>query len=547
MNFRGYLEYEIVHKPFFGTKKRAEELLRKVEIEPCDVEEFIAHLQKTYPKYFAMIEFIRFYDFDFQNPQNHFHFRIAMIFTKPNETIRTILYDDGEAITLLTGWYPFVTGSRARIERLNYIKLRAKYGIKRPPIGKLEFGEPQEVINISSVSTASATLLKCSNGCILFDTGFGIKQEYNESIDLICISHFHHDHTGGLMNLLRVHQIPVFLSEITLDYILQLMTSDKDVQTILSCAITLEELKYNHIFRKHIDYFQVFHAPGSFAFVYKFHLETSVVYLGDICFKNAFFNGMEECISTINKIDTQQKVIICDAALVGKKDDSIGDDTPKDIIDTIESTIKKRNTIFISPNAETLVYSYLLFFEWAIKNKNTKVKVVVSDNIYKLLKILWRPLVYRDCLKDLFIDKIFKSEANFAETYRLYSISNIDTMDNFQNTVFFLTAYDMECFIEKVPIAKSDVILAGVWTIREGIPDIVAKNPPRSVIRVSSADWSFHSNESDLVTFARLICQDKDNRIIFFHNYSKVLRMFIKKNNLDEFSDASCESGVTLV
>lgn len=546
MNYRGYLEYEIVHKPFWGTRKRAEELLRKAECEPYDIEEFISYLQKTYSKLFVMIEFIRFYDFVYHSPKGCIHYRIAMIFTAPNETIRTVLYDDGEVITFLTGWYPFVTGSRAQIKKLNYVKAREKFGIKRPHIEKLGFGKPQELINISSVSTASATLLKCYNGCILFDTGFGIKQEYIDTIDLICISHFHQDHIGGLMSILRIRKIPVLLSETTLDYVLQFVTSDEDMHIILSCAITLEELKYYHNFRNHIDYFQVFHAPGSFAFIYKFYSECSVIYLGDICLNNAFFNGMQDYVNIINEIDTRKKVIICDAALVGKKDNAIADDTPEDVVNAIESSTRKRNTIFVSPNAETLVYSYLLLFRWAINNKNSKVKIVVSDDIYNLLKTVWRPLVYRDNFKDLFIDKVLKSDVNFVETYRLYPLSSIEGIKNIMNTVCFLTVNDLESYASIIPIPKSDVILAGIWTVRDGIPDVVAKNSPRSIIRVSSADWSFHSNENDLIAFAKQVCQVEDNRIIFFHNYSKVLRKFIKKNGLDEFSDASCESGVTL-
>lgn len=194
-----------------------------------------------------------------------------------------------------------------------------------------------------------------------------------------------------------------------------------------------------------------------------------------------------------------------------------------------------------------LVYSYLLFFEWAIKNKDIKAKVVVSDELYHLIRILWRPMVYRDNFKDPFVKYVFKSEANFVETYRLYPLSSFNGIKDTNKTVFFLTANDVENDSSSiVPIKKSDVVLAGIWTVRNGIPDSITKRAPRSIIRVSSADWSFHTNEYDIIEITKALCSEAENRIILFHNYSKTLRKFIEKNFSNINVSYNSKNGVEL-
>lgn len=527
-NFKGFLDYEIVNKPFLGSRKRAKQLLGEAGNVITDHNDFLIYLQKHYPKILSKIEYIRFYEFDFNEKGRVFHYCIAMLFTSPDEQTRTVLYDESRKITCDTGWYPYITGSRAKIKRLSYTVLRNEYGIPRKRIDKLSFGRPERIIDISNTPTASANLLQCYNGNILFDTGFGILEEYINSIDLICISHFHKDHTGGLLSILHVKPVPVLISEVTLEYLLQLADSEENKRLLISCAITLEEIKFYQGFRNHIDYFAVFHTPGSFGFIYKFYKEIAVIYFGDVCVCNAFHNHSLKLIEQVNNISTDKKVIIFDGALIGKKDESISDDKPEDIINTIENGIEKRNTIFISQGAETLVYSYILFFKWAIENKNIKAKVVVSDELYQLLRTLWRPMVYRDNFKDPFIQFVFKSEANFVETYRLYPLSSFNGFLDSSKSVFFLTVNDIENdHSSTIPVKKSDIILAGVWTIRNSIPNIIVTGSPRSIIRVSSADWSFHTNEQDIIEIMKAFCSDDRNKVILFHNYSKVLRKFI--------------------
>lgn len=334
-NFKGFLDYEIVTKPFFGTRKRAKEILSMREIVPSNHNDFIEYLQKHYPKILPKIEFIRFYKFNFHEKEGTFNYNIAMLYTMPDEFTRTVLYDDGNKIAASTGWYPYVTGSRANIKNLNYNILRNKYGVSRKNIDKFNYGRPERVIDISSTQTASANLLQCYNGNILFDTGFGILEEYISKIDLICISHFHKDHTGGLLNILRVKPIPVLLSEITLEYLLQIINSEEDVKLLIGCTITLEEIKYYRGIRNFIDYFPIFHAPGSFGFVYKFYEKIAVIYLGDVCVRNAFYDSELYLIDKIKSIAANRKVIIFDGALIGKNNEDIGDDKPEDIIDII--------------------------------------------------------------------------------------------------------------------------------------------------------------------------------------------------------------------
>lgn len=74
--------------------------------------------------------------------------------------------------------------------------------------------------------------------------------------------------------------------------------------------------------------------------------------------------------------------------------------------------------------------------------------------------------------------------------------------------------------------------LAGTLALRNDIPTEITTAKPRSIVRIASEDWVFHSNEKDLVDFINLLTQN-DINVVLFHNYTNNLRRFIKSSNLD--------------
>ncbi|HYE80560.1 MAG TPA: MBL fold metallo-hydrolase [Clostridia bacterium] len=529
--FKGFLEYEIVYKPFFGSKKRAYNTLRNLTTPPSSTEEFLEYIQLNHPKIMPNIEFVRFYDFNFMEKTGLFRYRLAILHTVPNALIREKIFDESENIANLTGWYPYVTGSRAQIKKLNYIELRKKHNIQRMAINSCAFGKPKIVIDVSNSPTASATLLQCEYGNILFDTGFGIFETYIKDIDLICISHFHKDHIGGLTQILAQKSIAVLISEMTLEYILNSnWLSDGDKLEIIKHAITLEEIKFYKGLRMHIDYFPVFHAPGSFGFVYKYFSETSVFYLGDLCIENGFYNGGIDVNAKVQSIRSKNKTIILDSSMIGKKNIEIGEDTPEDIQEIIENSINKRNVFFVSQSPETLLYSYILAFIWSNQRKEEKIRIVMDDDLYKIIKILWRPQVLKDNFKDPFIKYVLKGcRINFAESHRLYPLSALDTFSDTKNTIFLVTLEDIiDKDTTRLPLLKSDVMLVGPWALKGEIPEEVINAKPRSILRVASPDWSFHSSEQSLNS-AITEWNEEAIHVILFHNYSSALKKYIKQ------------------
>lgn len=529
--FKGFLEYEILNKPFFGSKKRAYNTLKNSTTTPSSTEEFLEYIQINYPKIMPNIEFVSFRYFDFMERTGVFRYSLAILYTVPNALIREKLYDESESIANATGWYPYVTGCRAQIKKLNYMEMRKTYNIQRMSINSCAFGKPKTVIDISNSPTASATLLQCEYGNILFDTGFGILETYIKDINLICISHFHKDHVGGLAQILAQKSIAVLISEMTLEYILNSSwLSDGDKLEIIKHAITLEEIKFYKGLRMHIDYFPVFHAPGSFGFVYKYFTEISVFYLGDLCIENGFYNGGIDVDIQIQSIQSKNKTIILDSAMIGKKNVEIGEDTPADILEIIENSINKRNVVFISQSSETLLYSYLLVFMWSNQRKEEKIRIVIDDDLYKIIKILWRPLVYKDNFKDPFIKYVLnRGKINFAESHRLYPLSALNTFNDTRNTIFLVT---LESIINKdtprLPLLKSDVMLVGSWALKGEIPGEIINAKPRSILRVASPDWSFHSSERSLNSTITKWNEEAISMILF-HNYSSTLKKYIKQ------------------
>ncbi|MDD4509827.1 MAG: MBL fold metallo-hydrolase, partial [Oscillospiraceae bacterium] len=353
------------------------------------------------------------------------------------------------------------------------------------------------------------------------------------NLKAICISHFHSDHCGGLFELLKRHSVPVLIAEITLNYLLVLPNiSYEDKLNLAVNAVVLERLIYGKIFRNCLDFFPVFHCPGSAGFVYKGFPGDSVYYLGDVCLKNGFLDFRSTVDRMIAEDKNDKKHIVIDAALIGKSNFTIDlDDIPIVLLQDVVEIARKRNVIFVSNSVETLQYSYILFFIYSNVKVWNSLKLSVNDDLYNIIKSLWGPVILsqKGSAIDPFVKNVLHgSRCNFAETQRLYPLSSLHSIDDREKIASFVTMSDVDNNIQiQNRIKSSDVILLGHWTMKASIPESVAQLKPRSVLRVSSPDWSFHTSESDIAEAINTWNQ-LGAETILFHNYSKVLRKFSK-------------------
>lgn len=536
VNASSKIEYKVTTKPFFGSLKNAEKALLKASRYTISHDEFLTVLEKSYSTYLNDIEFVNFYDFAWtfnDRYTRNMNFKLAMIYTAPNAKLRDKLFAERDNITLHTGWYPYVVGSRANVISALHRAFKEENGIDSCKIEPFRLGKPLSIMDVSNNPAVNAVLLECLNGSILFDTGFGVNLPSECNLKAICISHFHSDHCGGLFELLKTHSVPVLITETTLDYLLVLPNiSYEDKLNLCANAVVLEQLIYGRIFRNFLDFFPVFHCPGSTGFVYKGFPGHSIYYLGDVCLKNGFFNFRTTVDRMIAEDKNDKKHIIIDAALIGKSNFTIdSDDIPVVLLQDVGEMAGKRNVIFISNSVETLLYSYILFFIKSNTKVRNSIKLSTNNDLYNVIRSLWGPVILsqKGSAIDPFVKNVLQGgRCNFAETQRLYPLSSLDSIDDWEKTASFVTMSDVDTNIQiQSRIKSSDVILLGHWTMKASIPESIAKLHPRSVLRVSSPEWSFHTSEGDIAE-AISAWEKFGVEIILFHNYSKVLRKFSK-------------------
>lgn len=550
--------YEKVDKPYFGPWQRAINALLKVDKDPFTEEQYLDFIKEKYPRIYDSLECVRFYDFTWQRenkkvPYRGFRFRLAVTYIRPYPEIRDLLFEMREYVTKNTGWYPLVQGSLAKISQPNYIYLRHRHKINNTFVGfDTDIGKLLKIVDVSNNDGVNSLLLEGMNGSILFDTGFGVNMTNIDGIRAVCLSHFHKDHSFGLWEILNDIKGPVVLSETSLTYLISLSgVGLEQKKLLLEKALVIESPKFELKKSESFRCFPVFHAPGSYGFLHKSSNINSVYYLGDICLKNGFYNCFDEIISTIEEDDSENKYVVLDAAMVGKSDFSISDeDEPRKLLEEIASGVNKRNIIFISSSPEMLIYSYILAFSITRESKErAAVKLVLNNNLYYLIKTLWNSVILKskDNIDPFIFSVIGKSRSNFVESQRVYPMSSLDNISNDENTIIFVTANDLVSNDSlKSRMYKSDVILAGTLAIREDIPVEVTQAKPRSILRVASSDWSFHSDEHELSEFIkRLSCNNI--KTVLFHNYPKTLRKFIKKYGLDSSLVSTCsKEGIIL-
>ncbi len=519
-----FCDYETTDRKLFMSLNNAKSMLSMEHNPPCNVESFFDYLHCKYDHIQDYIEYISFYEFDYIEKDETFKYNIAYIYTKPSLEFRDAFFYEREIITKETGWYPYITGARANFTHLTAEKSYKYWKIakKKPPY--VHLGRPLSIKNVGSDYAATAMLLKCEKGNILLDTGFGIDAECIESIEFIFISHFHYDHTGGLVDILKKKEIPVIMSSLTLDYMIGLEGIEgEDKKRILKNTIIADFLNDRSYIFSTLEFFDSYHCPGSIGIMYKYR-DTVVVYAGDLCLENGFYcykNAFNEIIGK----QYSNKYIILDSALVTKSNLSIGEYTFEDVSISLFDEIKNNNALFISNGTEMLFNIYLrLFAKSVLFSKETN--FVISDDLYKILKNLLRSWILSKYRKDPFIKYVLESgRANFAETRRLYPMSKGDQFLGKRDIVYILSLKDVEKLENSALFNGVDCYLTGPPALENKTYDYIENLAYKRIKRFASSDWSFHSDRESLENF---IVQHEDCKFILFHSYPKVLNKFKK-------------------
>ena len=283
-NSEKHFRYEKTSKFFPGLTSRARNAFLTPSKATKTEEEFIEYMKSNYLDIFLDLEWLRFHDYVYHsniknksdNKYNDLRFRIAIINLKPNPLSRDGLFNKRIEIYNETGWYPFVLGIRARIGKHEYNRYYAESEIIHLDIGNLIRVENAT----KDYKDGNSYLLTGEKGTILFDTGFKVDEDITCKIDLICLSHFHKDHSAGIVDAVNRFHAPIIMSEATLVYLWEQDDISMDEKiNITRKTILIDKLSSKYKKSSKLDWFPVFHCPGSYGFKYTDGNNSTLYYL----------------------------------------------------------------------------------------------------------------------------------------------------------------------------------------------------------------------------------------------------------------------------
>jgi hypothetical protein len=530
------IHYEHSDGIFFGPKQKAVEELRLFNGVCLSEIEYIDYLINNYPSYIKHIEWIRFYNYkDKTFPAAKFNgqMRLALINVSPNIVARDIFFNERGKITSNTGRYPLIMGSRAnfRMRKLNKL-VHSKH------IESIGVIEGFKIIANSDVDGISFEL-QGSNGSYLFD--FGYNGVGVNNYKAFFLSHTHSDHSSGFENTIynnRQKLTPTLSSKNSasfLEYKKENSNNIKFYKGVFHIDYK-DEIELNDGLK--ITFFPIFHSLGSIGIRVLDKNDTSFFYLGDLCLKNGYTDFSKSIVNTIQKLKTSKNILLLDGAMIGRKLYIEEQDTPELILSEFAKNVTRRNIIFFSNQPENSIYAYLKVYQLTQKIEELKqIKLFVSQSLFQSLKLLIEPVILDHTdFKDIVYTSLFgQSKSNPIESQRLYPLNEeiLRQIDLNERIIVFAGLHDLKKYHSlKQRFEKSDIILAGTFALRDDLPEEIAKSKPRSIIRVASENWGFHSSQEDIKEFINAILP-YNFKVYIFHNYFSRLTKFINESDFN--------------
>ena len=521
--FSDSLSYDVTEMHFMGSKRHDRLAKKSRPFDPVEPQRLIEYLANHITEHFKNLDWLRFHSLD----------GIVILYVLPSPQSRKVFYDNRLEILAATGWYPAIMGDRADFNLILPQKKELKGNLRG--IGSLLGFK----VNHNEEGAGVSFELEGTQGTYLFD--FGYHGSTNSKISAVFLSHTHEDHSGGLLETIqnRSYSFPIICSKPSALYIRDLLkrkSIDYEGQNIIYIEGENEiELENNML----ISFFKVYHSPESIGFRVCDNLGTSFFYFGDLCLRNGYANFFEYTFEILNSLKGKRNFILLDGAMIGRNNAIEKEDTPETVLEEFSLNVDRRNIFIVGNQPENLIYSYLTVYKITHDLENLKnVKIVISPRLMDSLRLLLEPIVKN---QNAFKDPVFKflfgeSKINPIETHRLYPLNEkvLSEIDSKERLIVFASDKEIQKFkFLGQRIEKSDVVLTGTFALRENLPDILSKTKPRSILRVSSENWGFHSSEADLKAFLDKLELGDEMKVYLFHNYKERLDKFVKRSQFN--------------
>lgn len=500
--------FEVVNKPWFGPKKRAKEHLQK-RVSLATPAEAYEILVKLLPQGQNYIQEIRFYDY--VDTKDNFHYTIAIIWTESNSKFRDAIYGLAEKWVESSGWYALPQGERigSRNTMHSFFNDR-KWNAKLPVFN----GHIDSVSSIVEPQGGCSIGVKIGTDYLILDTGLEGSLS-PQKLDRLCfVSHTHGDHTGNIRAINKA-KIPVIMSEAT-SYLLSKfkVISERDLSenTIAMAPGNVIELGPGLEFKM----IPVPHMPGSVGGIIRDE-NKALVFSGDICFRTARHDYIDEFVSIVKDIPSKEKFVMIDATMALRPLGASSTDTAKLICEDLSL----KDVVFSAPSADHLLYAYLDIFHYI---KDSEHRNTVLFGLGSRLRAMF------ECVHESFITRKHQELdpfllAQYQQTMSSWAESR--WLIWMPSTLPSKTEYRRFWFISDAETKSAQIPQSAVH-VRIGRD---GGYEDRKNLKVDTKAWSLHSDEESLVEVTKKL--EGIAKVIFFHSSEEKLKRFIKDNKLN--------------
>jgi len=374
--------------------------------------EFLDYILSGYGEILASIQKVKFYVYEYKGDVLHF----AILWVSDNALARDELFEKGPEITLSTGWYPLITGSRIRRKAQAadvYIRESLRKCANRTRFENLfNLGTPISIEKAYD-GAGNAILLKTTKWNMLFDTGTDPKKLRLDKLDenkktIVLLSHAHSDHTGGLIKIIRKKGFFIIATEMTVDVILNRYDHLYGLKNILprNFFYRFFPARYNCVYNftsgGNLSLFFSSHYLGSAMILLTFPNGKRLFYTGDFSISPIFGESVKAQLMKSSSrfwrvAENHIDVAVIDAALASQDKPSTSISKEK-LMERIDSIVEKNGSVILLTKPQDYgLFLYIdLFTRYLIGSKKRRMPIYVDpilkrqlNTLDKYLKLKW--------------------------------------------------------------------------------------------------------------------------------------------------------------
>lgn len=536
---RSGIRYEIVHRPWFGPRKRGKRILLASALygHESTPDEFFRYLERTYPATVRNIEWVRFHKCTYlEGHQKTWEQRFAICNTKADFRTRTILHEEGQEIADGTGWYLLVSGRRTASGRsLNPVWLNAAEELG-PIVGSCQFGDLEAVSNVDRELGGCSFLLEFSRAAVLLDLGFQYRiPESASQPTFAVVTHTHHDHCGGL-EVAMENKLPTVISENMARQLWFSGSVDRDTVSLLQLRLPASIMSGDGT---RFTFMPNAHTPGAMMVMITTASKQQLLYTSDYCLRNSYYQQTPADILGIFSPSAVGKWLLLDGAFLGHEPERESDIS----LDTLRRHLEERHNyardvIIVSESADYLYCIMMWLFQAFYTGDKSQLYryLFVEPSIIRLLKTTFEPFILRQHDRyDPFMKAVLgKGMSNYLESVRLYPFSQKSQEPGPPGP------YDIVCtvphLVHALKMAKADSLVLIVGRIRSSTEDTLRTLlKERRTLWLHGPDFSFHSSATDVANIVSRAIKGGIEPIIF-HNFPRRVHRALDTHGISEGS-----------